>query len=415
METRKILLTNTFYPPYHSGGDAIHVQQLASLLAKEGHEIHIIFSVDAYEAKQFRSKAKGGKSEQSKDQVFTYPLRSPISFFEPISAYSLGFSRWITKKMEGIIKKIKPDVIHHHNYSLLGNRIFKLNKMVDVSLLTLHDYYPVCQQNALLKFKRTICVSPECLKCSFFIKRPYQFWRHTPINSSILKNDFIISPSVFLRDIILERSDLRSKLKDKFKIIPNFLNPVTPDSKEEYRKKLKDYFVFSGKITFIKGIHRLLNSFSKFSKEFPDINLEIIGNGDLLPHYKRIIGPLRIGNKISFHGKLDYNRNLQLIKSAKGLILPSIWFENCPMTLIESIFLKTIPITTNLGGMREIVMRVNKNLLIDPNNFETSLSEIMKSVITGKIKVKSSDFEKVFHKYYSTKAFLKEYYKLIKF
>ena len=44
METAKILMVSTFYPPYHLGGDAIHVKYLADELSKAGHEVHVIHS-----------------------------------------------------------------------------------------------------------------------------------------------------------------------------------------------------------------------------------------------------------------------------------------------------------------------------------------------------------------------------------
>ena len=52
METAKILMVSTFYPPYHLGGDAIHVKYLADELSKAGHEVHVIHSLDAYNLKK---------------------------------------------------------------------------------------------------------------------------------------------------------------------------------------------------------------------------------------------------------------------------------------------------------------------------------------------------------------------------
>ena len=45
-------MTSTFYPPYHIGGDAVHVKYLAEELAKRGHEVHILHSIDAYNVKR---------------------------------------------------------------------------------------------------------------------------------------------------------------------------------------------------------------------------------------------------------------------------------------------------------------------------------------------------------------------------
>ena len=52
METLKILFPTSFYPPYHLGGDATHVKYLAEELAKKGHEVHVLYSLDAYQIKR---------------------------------------------------------------------------------------------------------------------------------------------------------------------------------------------------------------------------------------------------------------------------------------------------------------------------------------------------------------------------
>ena len=38
METSCIVMTSTFYPPFHLGGDAVHVK-MAEELVRQGHEV----------------------------------------------------------------------------------------------------------------------------------------------------------------------------------------------------------------------------------------------------------------------------------------------------------------------------------------------------------------------------------------
>ena len=55
MESLRFVMTTSFYPPYHLGGDAVHVYYLANELAKIGHEVHVIHSIDAYNLKRSTS------------------------------------------------------------------------------------------------------------------------------------------------------------------------------------------------------------------------------------------------------------------------------------------------------------------------------------------------------------------------
>ena len=63
-------------------------------------------------------------------------------------------------------------------------------------------------------------------------------------------------------------------------------------------KRADDYFVFSGKITYIKGIHKLIKAFLRFSREFPTVDLVIIGTGDRLKRAQKIVSGSEIKNKI---------------------------------------------------------------------------------------------------------------------
>ena len=38
----------TFYPPHHFGGDAMHVYRLSNALARRGHRVTVLYSLDAY-------------------------------------------------------------------------------------------------------------------------------------------------------------------------------------------------------------------------------------------------------------------------------------------------------------------------------------------------------------------------------
>jgi len=77
METKKFLMTSSFYPPYHIGGDATHVKYLSEELVKLGHEVHVMFSLDAYRYKKPDFKEHLKETEEV-NGVFLHPLRSPL-------------------------------------------------------------------------------------------------------------------------------------------------------------------------------------------------------------------------------------------------------------------------------------------------------------------------------------------------
>ena len=120
MHIKKILITSSFYPPHHFGGDAVHAKQLAEALAKEGHKVQVFTSMDAYNLKR-----KEKRSIQNDNGVIVHRIKSPLGIFEPILNYTFGTQNYTYNYFKNLIKKEKFDVVHHHNISLLGYKILK--------------------------------------------------------------------------------------------------------------------------------------------------------------------------------------------------------------------------------------------------------------------------------------------------
>src|SRR3989304_4634292 len=116
METLRFLLVTTFYPPYHIGGDAVHVRYLANALAARGHEVHVEFAPEAFRLKRPRAAPSTGPA----DSVELHPIPSRFGRAQPLAAYVLGRSRGTSRFHADLVRKVSPDVIHHHNISLLG-------------------------------------------------------------------------------------------------------------------------------------------------------------------------------------------------------------------------------------------------------------------------------------------------------
>ena len=75
----KILFTSTFYPPFHLGGDAVHVKYLAEELVKRGNEVHVIHSLSAYLLK--RGALKNSQQEEPLTNLHIHAVQSRFEFF----------------------------------------------------------------------------------------------------------------------------------------------------------------------------------------------------------------------------------------------------------------------------------------------------------------------------------------------
>src|SRR3989338_8401070 len=191
----KILLTTSFYPPFHIGGDAVHVQYLAEALVKEGNEVHVLHSMDAYRLK------KKDKKERKESKVIVHTLQSSLGKLEPILNYMFGTQKYTLHYFKQLVEKEQFDVVHHHNISLLGYNILKKVGSY-VNLYTAHDYWLICHCYDLMKGDK-ICDKKTCFSCTLAQRKPYLFYRHFKKFRDALNDiDTIIAPSNFMKCIL---------------------------------------------------------------------------------------------------------------------------------------------------------------------------------------------------------------------
>ena len=355
MQTLKFLLTTSFYPPFHIGGDATHVEYLAQELSRRGHEVHVVHSLDAYRIKRGRQLPR--RQLQDQKNVFINALESPFRALDPLMIYVFGSSLWINKKYSEIVREIHPDIVHHHNLSLLGYNLLRKRGNY-LSVYTAHDYWLICQTNNLFKNQEEICFEKNCPSCSVRSKRFPQIWRSCQDFKTCIQNiDLLISPSEYVRKRIIREVAARSIT------LPNFVPPPPNDIPVHD----PNYFLFLGMLEKHKGVLHLLELF-KEQRHNLRAKLIIAGGGSLRNYIEEYIKKNSLTNLISFLGFVDNSTKYHLYKNALAVIIPSIWPENAPLVALEALSVGTPVITSNKGGLPEIIEKVDKRLIFNNND-----------------------------------------------
>lgn len=349
METLKFLMTTSFYPPHHIGGDAVFVQYLAEELAKQGHEVHVFSSIDSYQLKTHRKLHKNPQDSS----VTIHSVKSPFGILSPLSAYAFGSSSYYSERFSDLVHDIKPHVVHHHNVSLLGHPILK-RKGNYLSIHTTHDFWLVCPTYGLITYKGESCNNKRCLFCTIAQRRFPQVWRQSKILRREIKDlDLIITPSEFFKGI------LEKEIENRIAHIPNF-SPIPPKKIEE--SDYKDFFLFAGSMDRAKGLDGLIEL---VKQQDVQIKLFVAGNGKLKSKIEKTIKQRGLENKIILVGWVNHNRMYSLMRNANALIVPSMCFENSPLIALEALSVGTPVIASNNGGLPEIVGKVDKALIFN--------------------------------------------------
>lgn len=337
----KFCMVSTFYPPYNFGGDGMHIYRLSNELAKRGHTIDIFYCEDSF--LMMNGKPPTGDFPNH-ENITVHGLKSGKGFLSPLLTQQTGrpFFKGAIKKA---LEENDYDVIHYNNMSLIGITALSWGSANAVKLYTAHEHWLVCPMHVLWKFNREVCVEKECLKCQIAGKRPPQLWRQTGLMDKMLKHvDRFLSPSRFTL-----RKHLEMGLDIPIEQMPYFL--PAPQETENLRTDenvSRPYFLFVGRLEYIKGVHNIIPIF----KNHPEYDLLIAGGGEYEETLKKQAEG--IGN-IKFLGRLDQKRLQSLYQSAIAVIVPSICYETFGIIIIEAFSLKTPVITNNLGALPEVV------------------------------------------------------------
>jgi len=331
----KILQVNKYY--YPKGGADKYYLNLVNELKKRGHQVAVFAMQDKNNWSSNYSKYFSKNINWQKNKL--------------INAFKIIYNFEAKKKFEQLIIDFKPDIIHYHNiYHQLSPSIITVAKKYGIkNLMHLHDYKLICPNYKLFtnnrvcqrcnKHKYYNCILNKCQHESYFKSSllALEMYIHHPILNIYQKNiDHFISPSQFLKNKFVEFGwD-----EKKFSVL---VNPIDDDLLKQTISQEKNYLLYFGRLSQEKGIETLIDACLKTKQK-----LKIVGTGlDYKLKYKSEL--------IEF---LDYKQGDELsiiISEAKAVVMPSIWYENMPLNILEALSLSKVVIASKIGGIPEII------------------------------------------------------------
>jgi glycosyltransferase involved in cell wall biosynthesis len=227
--------------------------------------------------------------------------------------------------------------------------------------MTLHDYKLV-SPNYNLFVRGKIwdhnsgwrCIFDRCVKDSFaksFVCA-LEKWLHTFLGSYDKVNIFI-APSQFL--IKKYRS---FGFKREIVFLPNPLAPLAGNKEMPAREE--NTFLFFGRLSPEKGVDTLIEVMALLPQEN---KLWIVGDGPERGNLETLVKEKRITDRVTFFGSL-YGDDLEILKQkTQAVILPSLWYENFPYSMIESLRSGCIVIAADIGGIAERITHKENGIL----------------------------------------------------
>lgn len=339
----KILLANKFY--YRRGGDCIYMLNLEKLLKAHGHEV-AVFAMDYPENLDTPWKKYFPKN-MSKLMAFTRPFGDGE----------------VKSKFLQLLNDFKPDVVHLNNvHTQLSPVMAELAHQRGIKVVwTLHDYKLLCPRYDCLKNGNTICetcfngdkkacLDNKCMKgsklASFIGYKEAVVWNRERLE---VCTDVFICPSQFMADKMVQGGFSKSKMQT----LCNFIDvekcryshtDLSDSTVSVLLPKKEDYYCFIGRLSHEKGAKTLIEA----ANQLP-YKLVIIGGGPLMDELKAVAH-----TNIEFVGFKQWDDIKQLVGKARFSVIPSEWYENNPLSVIEAQCLGTPVLGANIGGIPEL-------------------------------------------------------------
>lgn len=294
-------------------------------------------------------------------------FNNPISFFYNVEA---------ANKLSKLLILHDIDIAHLHIYygKLTTSILSVLNKRKIPIVQTLHEYKLVCPVytmersgtvcNDCVSSSRLKCITNRCkdgsvIKSSAMALESYI----SRMLGDISKIDLFLSVSNFHRNMMIQGG----VPSEKIEVLYNFIDvkSYTPNFDNE------GYFLYFGRIERLKGIITLIESFSNLNKK-----LLIVGDGAFANELVEIIKDIP---NIDYIGFKEGEELKSIISKSKCVLVPSEWYENCPMNVLEAKSLGKPVIGSNIGGIPELVRDGIDGYLFSPGNAE-ELKDAVKKV-----------------------------------
>jgi spore coat protein SA len=149
----------------------------------------------------------------------------------------------------------------------------------------------------------------------------------------------------------------------------------------------KQYLLYVGRLTPVKGVHVLIEAFREIHRNFPDVRLIITGSsffgGAAKTAYEQQLVSLAepVNDAIVFTGYLPHEKLKYLYTIVDIIVLPSVWQDPCPLVVLESMASGTCLVSSAVGGVPEVMENGKTGVLVEPNNTE-ELARAICSVLT---------------------------------
>ncbi len=408
-----ILLVSNGFPPSGQWGTEFYTYQLATGLVARGHAVTV-----------FCPERRAGAPRYSTNRSTRYgvTLVEVCNGGDPKKSFRDSYrNEGIEQVFDDLLSETRPDVVHFiHMLWGLSVRLPEIAKARGVrTLATLTDYGLLCHRGQRLNASVGACSGSQPAKCAQCIREPGPWdgnsltrsvkraagrslakaaslgldlgvvvreqdldQRQDAVRSAMTFVDAWVAPTKALAGPFLESGVDAGRLS----VVPYAIDEAPYRSAPARMQADRVRFGFLGQFLPHKGLHVLFDAIRILQHRLPESveawDVIVHGNkvGGRNGRYMRSIWSEDLMDRVHIEGPFEPLRAPQVLAGLDAAVLPSLWDENAPLTVLQARAAGVPIIASDVPGVREVVEQGRGAQLFPPGD-AAALAASMRALI----------------------------------
>ncbi len=368
----RILFVCHDFPPHRYAGAQLYALQMAKQLTAHNIHVDVLYPL-------FRG-----------EPLLHYTIQQDnfegLNVFQLPKPSSHEHQKYINEDIEKVVSDWLQgrsyDLVHVHGLGQMSASVLLALKNAGLpTLMTLHDFWLLCDSWHMVDDKQRACSGPEtpekCANCYLnrFLREfdpkhmpfatDYQAVRRQVMSQSFQLLDMAVAPSQFLADrfarygmtgVRVHRNGLR------------YQEPVPKPSRS------RPVFGFFGQVILRKGVDLLVQAFAH--PGLKDCRLELHGKIYEQDYGARVMDVVDRLPNVTWHGPYEPEKLPELYATVDVAVVPSR-MDNYPTTVLEAFMNRTPVIGSRVGGIPEMVEHDVNGLLFESESVESLQEQLL--------------------------------------
>lgn len=376
----KLLYVVHQFLPKSVAGTEVYTDRLIREMQRD-HEVHLLYGDLEPEQPQYDVHEGDYQGIPFTRMIYNYRVGSFEETYRNAAAEEVFLE---------VLDRFRPDLVHIQHLQAWSVGLPLLARARGIPVVhTLHEYAGICPAGGQMILPDLVrCDGPGPQPCGACIRTQplmspdeagvpadevpaFEATRRAEAYLEMADSvSLFISPSRFLR----ERFIASGYPADRLIATDNGFDVTPFDGYRREESRGADggrviRFAYVGAMVPYKGVHVLVDAFNEMTEEGWQLHIHG-GVRPESPHYpyQEEIRARATDPRIRVHGAFRPDEVAEVYRDVDVLIVPSVWVENSPLTIHEAFVVGAPVITSNLGGMAELIQHGKNGLLFEPGD-----------------------------------------------